>query len=72
MNTTLVLFYACIVSFRLMAYICNTGSFGPFCDEASITEVSVINKCLPKLNSGLKNGIVFELNEYQKAQGFCF
>ena len=51
---------------------CNTGgSFGPFCDEVNITETSIINKCLPKFNSGPKNGIVFELDEHQKSMRFA-
>ena len=55
-----------------MAYGPNTGSFGVFCDNANITETSIINNCLPKLNSGPKNGVVFELNQYRKAQGVCW
>jgi len=56
-----------------MAYGCSTGeSFGPFCDEESITEASIINKCLPKLSSGPKNGVVFELNEYRKTHGISW
>ena len=54
-----------------MAYGPNTGSFGLFCDKANITETS-INNCLPKLNSGPKNGVVFELNQYRIAQGVCW
>ena len=47
----------------------NTGSFGLFCEKASITETTIINNCLPKLNGGPKKGVVFELNQYRKAQG---
>ena len=53
-----------VVSFRLMAYGPDTGSFGLFCDKANITETSIIKNCLPKLNSDPKNGVVFELNQY--------
>ena len=56
-----------------MAYSCSTGgSFGPFCDEVNITETSIINKCLPKLNGGPKNGIVFELDEHRKKHEICW
>ena len=55
-----------------MAFSNVGGSFGPFCDDARVTEISIINKCLPKLNGGPKNGIVFELNEYRKAHGICW
>ena len=56
-----------------MAYSCSTGgSFGPFCDEVNITETSIINKCLPKLNGGPKNGIVLELDEHQKKHEICW
>ena len=63
--------YLCV--FRLMAYSCSTGgSLGPFCDEVNITETSIINNCLPKLNSGPKNSIVFELDEYRKKHEICW
>jgi len=39
---------------------------GPFCDKASITESTIADCCLPKFNDGPTNGIVFELNSYQK------
>ena len=56
-----------------MAYGCsNDGFFGPFCEEANITETLIINKCLPKLNGGPNNGIVFELNEYRKEHMVCW
>ena len=56
-----------------MAYGCNAGgSFGPFCEEANITELSIINKSLPKLSGSPKNGIVVELDEYRKRHGVCW
>ena len=44
---------------------------GPFCDEASITELAIIDSCLPKLSNGPTNGIVFELSSYQKDHKVC-
>ena len=63
--------YLCV--FRLMAYSCSTGgSIGPCCDKVNITETPIINNCLPKLNSGPKNGIAFELDEYRKRHEICW
>ena len=44
----------------------------PFCDEASITELAIIDGCLPKLSDGPTNGIVFELSSYQKEHKNCW
>ena len=57
-----------------MAQGCNVerSCIGPFCIQASITEASIINRSLPKLNGGPKNGVVVELNEYRKRHGISW
>ena len=45
---------------------------GPFCDEASITELAIIDSCLPKLSNGPTNGIAFELSSYRKDHKICW
>ena len=57
----------CEISLLSWTMACGyDASIGPFCDKASITESTIADCCLPKFNDGPTNGIVFELNSYQK------